>query len=168
MVSGLTIEEIDKRIADLNDKVSDLHDEIYDLNMARRSIIESQWQLTNDVLKVKPGAIVVAITHHYDYHRILAKVFVVDSCDSSTIECTTHSYRTDDGEISMWSRKESFSASIFHIESEEYNLYSIDDSWMSPIMGNLISLNADIEGIKEMETLLKGDCLGCIVTHIPS
>ena len=146
---NLDRQKLETRLDEISNEIDKLYDEQSSIQKQLRIMDEENWKITNDILNIKPGAIIVSIAQHEDYHYELFKIFVIEEIDSRSFSGNEFVYRFDDYEYSFRSKRFEHHISLFDELKNTQYLYNISTEQFNDLSLGCMNIKFDYKALTE-------------------
>ena len=146
---NLDRQKLETRLDEISNEIDKLYDEQSSIQKQLRIMDEENWKITNDILNIKPGTIIVSIARHEDYHYDLFNIFVINEIKDKSFIGNEFRYRFDDYEYRFSRYKFEHHISLFDELKTTRYLYNISSDQFNELTANCLNINLDYKALQE-------------------
>jgi hypothetical protein len=150
------VEKIEEEIDALYDKKSELYSKIREIEMAKYAI-------TNNLLDIKVGTIVIALYRSWDYHCAFLRMFKITEADRQEFRFIETVYRTDDGDLSIHTGENNANTQVFHSMIDSFDLITVSEENYKKILLKCCELTMDYDEKDKFYNEIKSMAINRIV-----
>ena len=155
MLENKTSEQLEAELDSIEEQCDSLYDRREKILAEIRRRDEEAVGVTNSILSVGKGSIIVAAAKNDDYHQKYFVVYRIIDVGNIGFKCLVYTYRVDDSEYSFSVREDTIGKHTFHDMKEEFCLYSIPYGALIDLLDACVNLKITYENRRDYEKPLQ-------------